>query len=361
MNTHQNNTDPRGQSAGFSSSSDPKSQIPNPKSPLLAITLGDPSGVGPEITLKALAEAEVYTWCRPVVIGDVRILERAASVVGSTATLHPIENLADAVFKPGAVDVLDLANADPEECRWGEISAASGRAAVEYVTRGADLALEGGVDGIVTAPLNKEAMARAGFHWAGHTELLAERTGSGNVTMMLTGNGLRIVHVSTHVRLREAIERVTHKRVSEVILLAYEALRGLGIEHPRIAVAGLNPHAGEGGMFGDEEINIIAPAVADMRSPDFDVTGPLPPDTVFWRARNGEFDAVVAMYHDQGHIPMKLFGFDEGVNISIGLPIIRTSVDHGTAFDIAGRGIARHASMVEALRVATQMANARRK
>ncbi len=256
--------------------------------------------------------------------------------------------------------MLDLHNAAPEDCPWGAVSAASGRAAVEYVLRGADLALAGAVEGIVTAPLNKEAMMLAGFHWAGHTELLADRTGSGNVTMMLTGNGLRVVHVSTHVSLSEAIRRVTHKRVREVVELAYQALRGLGIATPRIAVAGLNPHAGEGGMFGDEDLEIIAPAVAAERESGRDVTGPLPPDTIFWRARRGEFDAVVAMYHDQGHIPMKLMGFDEGVNISIGLPIIRTSVDHGTAFDIAGRGIARHASMVEALRVATQMAVAKR-
>jgi 4-phospho-D-threonate 3-dehydrogenase / 4-phospho-D-erythronate 3-dehydrogenase len=342
-------------------STDAPPQFPtsNTRPPLLAITMGDPSGVGPEITLRALADAEVYEWCRPVVLGDTRILARAAEAVGSAATLRVVETVGDAAFEPGIVDVLDLGNADPGACPWGEISAASGRAAVEYVIEGAALAMRGDVDGIVTAPLNKAAMAQAGFHWAGHTELLAEQTGSGNVTMMLTGNGLRIVHVSTHVSLREAIARVTHERVCSVAWLAHEAVRALGVERPRIAVAGLNPHAGEGGMFGDEEINIIAPAVADLRASGMEVSGPTPPDTVFWRARNGEFDAVVAMYHDQGHIPMKLFGFDEGVNISIGLPIIRTSVDHGTAFDIAGRGVARHASMVEALRVAAQMARVR--
>ncbi len=345
-------------------SQDPSSttQILNPTSqtPLLAITLGDPAGVGPEITVRALAEADVYGWCRPFVIGDRRVLERAAAVVGSTPRFRLIEHPADAQGEFGTIDVLDMPNAAPDDVPWGHVGATAGRAAVEYVLRGADLAMAGEVEGIVTAPLNKEAMSLAGFTWAGHTELLADRTQSGNVTMMLTGNGLRVVHVSTHVSLREAIRRVTTRRVRDVIGLAYEALRGLGITEPRIAVAGLNPHAGEGGMFGDEDSREIAPAVAAERENGRDVHGPIPPDTVFWRARKGEFDAVVAMYHDQGHIPMKLMGFDEGVNISIGLPIIRTSVDHGTAFDIAGTGVARHASMVEALRVAAQMAVARR-
>jgi 4-hydroxythreonine-4-phosphate dehydrogenase len=329
--------------------------------PLLAITSGDPAGIGPEVTLKALADAAVYDWCRPIVIGDMRILARAARVLGlEQSCLRVVPAVEQAKFEPGGVDVLDLHNADPAACPWGQVTPAAGRAAVEYVLRGVDLAVAGAVEGIVTAPLNKEAMQRAGFHWAGHTELLAERTGSGRVTMMLTNRDMRVLHVSTHVSLREAIDRVTTARVVEVIGLAQQGIRDLGITRPRIAVAGLNPHAGEGGLFGREEIEIITPAVEQARAAGLDVTGPLPPDTIFWRARNGEFDGVVAMYHDQGHIPMKLLGFDEGVNVSIGLPIIRTSVDHGTAFDIAGRGVAGHASMVEALRVAAQMALARR-
>ena len=328
--------------------------------PLLAVTLGDPAGVGPEVTLKALAEEELFGWCRPIVVGDTRILQRDAEVCRLQQILfHSIATIEEAHFEPGTIDVLDLGNADPHRCPWGQITPEAGRAAVEYVLRAADLALAGTVDAIVTAPLNKEAMQLAGFHWAGHTELLAEHTGSGKVTMMLTSRDLRVLHVSTHVSLREAIERVTHARVVEVIYLAEQGLRGLGIERPRIAVAGLNPHAGESGMFGREEIEIIAPAIQQARAEGFDASGPIPPDTVFWRARRGEFDGVVAMYHDQGHIPMKLLGFDDGVNVSIGLPIIRTSVDHGTAFDIAGRGIARHESMLEALRVAARMAQAR--
>lgn len=331
------------------------------KRPLLAITIGDPAGIGSEVTLKALADRSVYDWCRPIIIGDTRILARAAQVLGQEqSVLRPVSAVEQAIFEPGSVDVLDLHNADPDACPWGRVTPAAGRAAVEYVLRGADLALAGTVDAIVTAPLNKEAMQRAGFHWAGHTELLAERTGSGKVTMMLTNRDMRVLHVSTHVSLREAINRVTIERVLEVIGLAQQGIRDLGIARPRIAIAGLNPHAGEGGLFGQEEIEIIVPAIEQARAAGFDVTGPLPPDTIFWRARNGEFDGVVAMYHDQGHIPMKLLGFDEGVNVSIGLPIIRTSVDHGTAFDIAGNGVAGHASMIEALHVAAQMVRARR-
>ena len=327
--------------------------------PLLAITMGDPVGVGPEVTLKALHEREVYDWCRPVVVGDTRILGRDAETLRlRELRFHPVAAQADAVFEPGTVDIVDLGNADPQQCPWGQISAAAGRAAVEYVLRGADLAMAGEVDAIVTAPLNKEAMQRAGFHWAGHTELLAEHTGSGKVTMMLTNREMRVLHVSTHVSLREAIERVTRPRVLEVIHLAQQGISSLGIARPRIAVAGLNPHAGESGLFGREEIEIVTPAIEQARAEGLEVVGPLPPDTIFWRARQGEFDGVVAMYHDQGHIPMKLLGFDLCVNVSIGLPIIRTSVDHGTAFDIAGRGLARHESMVEAMRVAAQMARA---
>jgi 4-hydroxythreonine-4-phosphate dehydrogenase len=274
---------------------------------------------------------------------------------------NEVGDVHDARFEPGVVEVLDLANADPNICMWGKVAPEAGRAAVEYVLRAADLALAGEVDGIVTAPLNKEAMQLAGFHWAGHTEMLAEHTESGKITMLLTSRELRVIHISTHVSLREAIARVTRERVVEVIYLAQQGLESLGIPRPRIAVAGLNPHAGESGLFGQEEIEIITPAIEQVQAEGLDVSGPLPPDTIFWRARRGEFDVVVAMYHDQGHIPMKLLGFDEGVNVSIGLPIIRTSVDHGTAFDIAGQGIARHASMIEALRVAAQMARARRR
>ena len=329
--------------------------------PLLAMTMGDPAGIGPEVVLKALRHEGVYRRCRPLVLGDRRILERAAGWIGGPAPGYElVMDPAAGSYMPGTVVLLDLANAAPEECPPGRVSAAAGRAAVEYVFRACDLAMAGAVDAVVTAPLNKEAMNLAGFSYAGHTELLTARTGAQRVSMLLVGPGLRVIHVSTHVALAEAIRRVTPERVEAVIGLAHESCRALGIAAPRIAVAGLNPHAGEGGLFGDEEAQAIVPAVQAARARGLNVSGPHPPDTVFLRAVRGEFDIVVAMYHDQGHIPMKLLAFDSGVNVSVGLPIIRTSVDHGTAFDIAGSGQAREESMLAAIDVAVQMVQARR-
>lgn len=325
--------------------------------PLLAITMGDPAGIGPEVAVKALQHAEIYEWCNPFVIGDVRALERVAPQQRFERITAPSrQQQANAQH----MRVLDLANADPAQCPIGKISATAGKAAVEYAFAACDLAMAGEIDALVTAPLNKAAMNAAGFNYPGHTELLAERTGAGKVTMLLVGPQLRVVHVSMHVGLEEAIRRVTAQRVGEVIDLAQQACVALGIAQPRIAVAGLNPHASEGGLFGNQEAQHVVPAVHAARARGLNVSDPQPPDTVFLRAVKGEFDIVIAMYHDQGHIPMKLLAFDSGVNVSIGLPIIRTSVDHGTAFDIAGQGIAKESSMIEALRVAAQMANARR-
>ena len=333
---------------------------PSNTRPLLAITLGDPAGIGPEIILKALAHEAVFERCRPLVIGDRRILDRAAEWVESELPIVDVASPAESLYRPGTVSLLDLHNADPAECPVGVESAPAGRAAVEYVLRAADLAMAGEVDAVVTAPLNKAAMHMAGFHYPGHTELLAERTGAGKITMLLTGPNLRVVHVSMHVGLEEAIGRVTPQRVEETILLAAQACQALGIDRPRIAVAGLNPHASEGGLFGNQEATAIVPGVQAARARGLDVSDPQPPDTVFLRATKGHYDIVVAMYHDQGHIPMKLLAFDSGVNVSIGLPIIRTSVDHGTAFDIAGKGIAREESLIAAIDVAVEMAQARR-
>ena len=298
--------------------------------------------------------------CRLLVIGDRRILERAAGFPGIPCP--PVEIVGDPArgrYQPGWLTLLDLANALPEECPVGQISAAAGRAAVEYVFAACDLATAGAAAAVVTAPLNKAAMNLAGYHYAGHTELLAERTGATRVSMLLVGPKLRVMHVSTHVSLEEAIRRVTRQRVEEVIEMADHSCRALGIAKPRIAVAGLNPHASEGGLFGDQEQREIVPAVEAARRRGLMVSDPQPPDTVFLRAVRGEFDIVVAMYHDQGHIPIKLLAFDDGVNVSIGLPIIRTSVDHGTAFDIAGSGAAREDSLLAAIQVALQMVQAR--
>jgi 4-hydroxythreonine-4-phosphate dehydrogenase len=334
---------------------------PASSDPILAITLGDPAGIGAEIILKALARPEIHAGLRLLVIGDARILRRAAHSLGmADLPIEPLREPQDGRYHADRLTLLDLHNADPQECSYGQLSAQAGRAAVEYVFTACDLATAGKVAAVVTAPLNKAAMNMAGFAYAGHTELLAERTGAGKVSMLLIGPNLRVVHVSTHVALEEAIRRVTRQRVEEVIVIAEQSCRALGIAQPRIAVAGLNPHAGEGGLFGNQEQREIQPAVAAARERGLIVSDPQPPDTVFLRAVRGEFDIVVAMYHDQGHIPMKLLAFDVGVNVSIGLPIIRTSVDHGTAFDIAGKGVAREESLVAAIQVAAQMVQARR-
>jgi 4-phospho-D-threonate 3-dehydrogenase / 4-phospho-D-erythronate 3-dehydrogenase len=328
--------------------------------PLLAITVGDPAGIGPEITLGALADDSLFERCRPLVIGDARILHRAAVWLGMPEPVFEcIDSPREGEYRLGTVPLLDLGNAPPEECPPGEVTAGAGDAAVQYVFSACDLAMDGAVDGIVTGPINKASINAAGHHYAGHTELLAERTNAERVSMLLTSDQLKVVHVSTHVSLEEAIQRVTTKRVREVIGLADESCRALGIARPRIAIAGLNPHASEGGLFGDQESEQIQPAVDQARSDGLDVSDPQPPDTVFLRAVQGHYDIVVAMYHDQGHIPMKLLAFDSGVNVSIGLPIIRTSVDHGTAFDIAGTGKASSSSMTAAIDVAIQMVRAR--
>ena len=332
--------------------------------PVLAITMGDPAGIGPEIVLKTLAHEDVVRRCRPLVVGDRRILERAMRWDGvPQGEIRTVTDRLESTDAPGPgegqIDLLDLGNADPAQCMVGAVSAPSGRAAVEYVQRACDLCLDGTAAAMVTAPLNKDAMNQAGYHYAGHTELLAERTGAKRVTMLLVGPSLRVVHVSTHVALEDAVRRVRQDRVAEVINMAYHGCRALGIAAPRIGVAGLNPHAGENGLFGDQETREIMPAVVAARARGLDVSDPQPPDTVFLRATRGAYDIVVAMYHDQGHIPMKLLAFDEGVNVSLGLPIIRTSVDHGTAFDIAGTGQARENSLLAAIDVALQMVAAR--
>jgi 4-phospho-D-threonate 3-dehydrogenase / 4-phospho-D-erythronate 3-dehydrogenase len=331
----------------------------DPQRPILAITMGDPAGIGPEIILKTLRHADIYDRCRPLIIGDRRILERAAPWVGAESLRYQdVAEPTAGVYQPGWVSLVDLRNARPSACPVGKVQAESGKAAVEYVFAATDLALEGSVDAIVTAPLNKAAMHAAGFTYAGHTELLAERTNADKVSMLLVGPNLKVVHVSTHVALTEAIERVTKERVGEVIDIAAASCRALGVPNPRIAVAGLNPHASEGGIFGNQEAEAIEPAIAAARARGLNVSDPQPPDTVFLRATKGAYDIVVAMYHDQGHIPMKLLAFDSGVNVSVGLPIIRTSVDHGTAFDIAGTGKAREESLFQAIDVALHMIEA---
>jgi 4-hydroxythreonine-4-phosphate dehydrogenase len=322
--------------------------------PVVGITMGDPAGIGPEICLRTVADPRVQRAAVPVIIGDGGALERARGVCRLRRRIRAVASPGEARGK-GAIEVLDLKNVDPAACPIGVVSAAAGRAAVEYVLKSVGLATSGEIAAAVTAPINKEAIRQAGFPFDGHTEIYAEKTGTTDYSMLLVVGRLRVLHVSTHVPLRDAATRVTRERVLAVIRLAGVAADMLGIRTPRIGVAGLNPHAGEGGLFGREEIEQIAPAVAAARADGFDAYGPIPPDTVFHRARRGEFEFVIAMYHDQGHVPLKLVGFDRGVNVTVGLPIIRTSVDHGTAFDIAGTGKARHESLVAATLLAVRM------
>jgi 4-hydroxythreonine-4-phosphate dehydrogenase len=327
--------------------------------PLIALTMGDPAGIGAEISLKALRDPDLYTICRPLVIGSLAVLEEMRRVLQSDQHLHPVLTPAAGDYTAGTVDVLDLSTDHLGPFPLGVVSQPAGAAAVAYVEKGIALAMAGEVDAIATAPLNKEAMRLAGFPYDGHTELLAIKTGTNVYTMMLASGDFRVFHVSTHVSLRGAIERAKKTRVLQVIELAYCEIQRLGVTEPRLAVAGLNPHAGEHGLFGEEEIHEIGPAVEEARSRGWNVSGPWSPDTVFARAKRGDFDGVVAMYHDQGHIPFKMTEFDMGVNVTVGLPIIRTSVDHGTAYDIAGKGVADPQNMVQAIRLAADMAQRR--
>ena len=323
--------------------------------PLLAITMGDPAGVGPEVIAKALEHPEVWQVCRPVVVGDAAWMEEARRLVGARRPVQALRSVAEAGLGE-KLGVLDLANVDASRLARGQVSGEAGQAAYEFIQRAVHLALEGAVAGVVTAPVNKEALHAAGLAYAGHTEILASLSGAKGVAMMLVAGRLRVSHVSTHVSLKQATERVTVERILQVVRLTHQALLRLEPGTPRIAVAGLNPHAGEGGLFGEEEQQVIEPAVKAAQAAGMDVRGPFPPDSVFLRASQGEFSAVIAMYHDQGHIPVKLLGFYEGVNVTLGLPIVRTSVDHGTAFDIVGTGRADERSLLAALRLATQLA-----
>jgi 4-hydroxythreonine-4-phosphate dehydrogenase len=328
------------------------------RKPLLAITMGDPGGIGPEIIAKALGHAEVYEQSRPVVIGEGRAMDAAVRIAGGPLEVRPVASLEDAGAHPGTIDLIDLANIDIEQVGRARVCAEVGRAAYEYLERATSLALANEVGAVVTAPLNKEALSEAGWVGVGHTELLARFAGvpDKSVAMMLASNRLRVVHVSTHVSLRRAIEMVTPERIVTAARLAGESARDIVGREPHIAVAGLNPHAGEHGLFGSEEAECISPAISQLQAEGWNVTGPVSPDTVFLRAAAGDFDAVIAMYHDQGHIPSKFAGFDDTVNVTLGLPIVRTSVDHGTAYDIAGTGRANEANMLAAIALAAQMA-----
>jgi len=326
------------------------------KLPVVGITMGDAAGVGPEVVVKALARADAYAFCRPLVIGDRRQMERAIAILKLRLELRSIADPKEAKFKPGTVDLLDLALLS-SDIPFGKVSAAAGEAAYRYIERAVRLALDRSIDAICTAPINKEALNAAGHRYPGHTELLAKLTGTREVSLTLLSPKLRVIHVTAHIGLLDAIEKIDAALVERTIARGRELLVRAGTREPRIGVCGINPHAGEGGLFGrGEEAQKIVPAVAAARARGWKVDGPLPADSLFYVAARGDYDLVVAMYHDQGHGPVKALGLEHGVNVTAGLPIVRTSVDHGTAFDIAGTGTADEQSMIEALRQAALLA-----
>jgi 4-hydroxythreonine-4-phosphate dehydrogenase len=329
--------------------------------PIIGITMGDAAGIGPEIINKALSLEEMYNICRPIVIGDAKVLNDASKVARTSLEIRPVESVTDASFIHGVADVLDLKNIELKELEMGKPQSMAGKASYEYIAKTVELALEGEIHGITTAPISKEALNMAGYNYPGHTEILADLTRTEEFAMMFVAGPLRVILATIHVSLREACDLIDVERLLVTMRLAQQTMRRFGIEDPRIAVAGLNPHAGEKGLFGDEEIKVIKPAVDLAVKEGLNVKGPFPSDTLFYRAKNGEFDIVVAMYHDQGCIPIKLLGFDIGVNITVGLPIIRTSVDHGTAYRRAGLklGTGSPSSLVMALRLASQIADPR--
>jgi 4-hydroxythreonine-4-phosphate dehydrogenase len=336
------------------------------KKPIIGITMGDPASIGPEIAVKALMQKNIYDICRPLIVGDGGVFRQIVDVLKLPVTINTIQNASEAKFEYGKIDVLDLNNVTIGELKLGAISAMAGNASFEAVKKVIELALAGEVDATVTGPINKKSINEAGHHFAGHTEIYAYFTNTRKYAMLLVEDNLKVIHVSTHVSLRQACDLVKKERILEVISLLHDGLVQLKETNLKIGVAGLNPHAGDSGLFGTEDDEEIAPAVAAAKKAGFDVEGPVPADTLFAKAATGNYGGVVAMYHDQGHIPFKLNGFTwnaqkkqmdsvKGVNITMGLPIIRTSVDHGTAFEIAGKGVASEDAMVLAIEAAVKL------
>ncbi|MDD5491136.1 MAG: 4-hydroxythreonine-4-phosphate dehydrogenase PdxA [bacterium] len=338
-----------------------------PKLPIIGMTIGDPSGIGPEIVAKVLADKNVYMSCRPVVIGNSVIIQEGIRVANLGLQVKVIKDITEAKYVPGIIEVIEAADFNLAGLQYGKVQATSGKIAGQSIAKAIQLAIEHKIHAVVTAPINKESFNQGGFPYPGHTEMFAALTQTKNYSMMLVYGNLRVAHVTTHVSMRQALDLITTERVLNTIMVAYNACVSLGIKQPKIGVAGLNPHASDGGMFGDEEEKAIIPAIKIAQGKGIKASGPVPGDTVFAKARGGWFDAVVAMYHDQGHIPLKLIGFvwesDQqkwgqiaGVNITFGLPIIRTSVDHGTAFGKAGKGTADATSLKNAIEIAVTLA-----
>ena len=325
--------------------------------PLVAITMGDAAGIGAEVTAKALQDEWVYQKCKPFVVGNAAAINAALDLIGASCSARVVHDVGDVEGNYGSIDVLDLENLDFGQISYGELSPVAGRASVEWILQAGELAAAGQIAAISTAPINKEACSLAGYEDVGHMEIFQSQTNAKNVATMLMAGSLRVVHLTTHRSLRVACDYVTRDNVLSKIALTDKSFRAWGFPNPRIGVAALNPHASDGGLLGDEEAKQIAPAVADALAAGIDATGPVPADTVFNQAIDGKYDAVIAMYHDQGHIPIKVHDWAKSVSVNLGLPFIRTSVDHGTAFDIAGKGVADAESMLESIRTAVSLAS----
>lgn len=328
--------------------------------PILALTMGDPVGVGPEIMVLALTDPQIYQFCRPLIIGDLPALERACRQLAPAQQIQVAGHPGAGRYEPGTIDLLALSRLAPEDLEYGRPTVAGGAAMVSYILTAIDLCLREEAAGMVTGPISKVAMNLSGYAYPGHTELLADKTNTPEVVMMLAGGEFRVVLATIHCALATVPGRLTTDGILRLCRLTSKALeRDFGLASPRLGVAALNPHAGEGGMFGREEEEIIVPALRQGQDEGLRLEGPFPADTLFWRHAQGEFAAIVCMYHDQGLIPLKLLHFMDAVNVTLGLPIIRTSVDHGTAYDLAGTGKAHTGSLKAAINMAAEMAGRR--
>lgn len=323
---------------------------------IIAIPMGDPAGIGPEITVKSLANEDIYDMCQPVVIGDAEVLKQAIAITETNLTVNIIQSPEEGQFEFGTVDLIDLDNINMNELRYGEVQEQCGQAAFDYIKTSVDLAKKGSVKALATTPINKESLKAANVPYIGHTEMLEELTDTKDPLTMFEVRNMRIFFLTRHVSLKDAIDQMTKERVHDYLIRCDKALQRLGIENRKLAVAGLNPHSGEGGLFGREEIDEITPGIEAAKADGINAVGPVPADSVFHQALNGKYDAVLSLYHDQGHIAAKMTDFHRTISITNGLPFLRTSVDHGTAFDIAGQNIASSVSMEECIKLAAQYA-----
>ena len=324
--------------------------------PLIAVTLGDPAGIGPEIVAKSIADKELFKETNCIVVGERQIMENAVKITGEDLKVNVVEDPADGDYSEGVLNLIDLKNIDMDKFEFGKVSAMCGKAAFEYIKKSIELTLEGKADAVATTPINKESLHAAKINYIGHTEIFGGLTGTEDPLTMFETNGLRVFFLTRHLSLRDMLDQIKKERIIDYVVRCTEALKKLGVTEGTMAVAGLNPHSGEHGLFGWEEVNEIAPAVEELKKMGYNVAGPVPADSVFHQAALGKYNSVLSLYHDQGHIATKTLDFDRTISVTNGMPILRTSVDHGTAFDIAGKGIAGAVSMKEAIRLAAKYA-----